>query len=97
MTVFVDDMYKSPMGRFSRMKMSHMVADTEEELHAMAKAIGIDQKWYQKDHYDICLSKRNLAIQLGAKAITMRELAVKWREIRTERIKSRLDLSPKGD
>lgn len=30
--VYVDDMYKSPIGKFRRMKMSHMVADTHGEL-----------------------------------------------------------------
>ena len=32
MAVYVDDMYKYPLGQFGRMKMSHMVADTTEEL-----------------------------------------------------------------
>ena len=44
MPVYVDDMYKHPMGQFRRMKMSHMIANTEAELHAMADAIGIDRK-----------------------------------------------------
>lgn len=75
MTVYVDDMHKVPMGRFGRMKMSHMIADTEEELHAMAAKIGVARKWYQGDHYDIALSKRALAVQFGAKEVTMKELA----------------------
>ncbi len=74
MTVYVDDMYKVPMGRFGRMKMSHMIADTEDELHRMAIKIGVFKKWYQRDHYDICMSKREHAINLGARAITMREM-----------------------
>lgn len=75
MTVYVDDMYKYPMGRFHRMKMSHLIADTENELHVMACKIGVSRKWYQGDHYDICLSKRQLAVEAGAKEITMQELA----------------------
>lgn len=75
MTVYVDDMYRVPMGRFRRMKMSHMVADTDEELHAMASKIGVARRWFQDDHYDVCMSKRAKAVSLGAKEITMRELA----------------------
>jgi hypothetical protein len=74
MSVYVDDMYKSEMGRFSRMKMSHMQADTDEELHVMADKIGIARKWFQGDHYDIAIVKRDLAISRGAIPITMKTL-----------------------
>lgn len=74
MTVYVDDMYKYPMGRYRRMKMSHMVADTEEELHAMAKQIGVARRWYQGDHYDICMNRRVLAVASGAVELTMIQL-----------------------
>lgn len=76
MTVFVDDMYKSPMGRFRRMKMSHMMADTEQELHDMADKIGVARRWYQGDHYDICMSMRAKAVKLGAKGITWKEMSM---------------------
>ncbi|MDQ7818735.1 MAG: DUF4031 domain-containing protein [Melioribacteraceae bacterium] len=63
--------------KFGRMTMCHMIADTLEELHAMADKIGIKRKWFQEKashpHYDICLSKKELAIENGAKAITWRE------------------------
>lgn len=75
MTVYVDDMFKYPMGQFGRMKMSHMIADTEEELHAMAAKIGVQRKWYQGDHYDVSMDKRLKAIEFGAQAITLRELS----------------------
>jgi hypothetical protein len=67
-------MYKYPIGKFRRMKMSHMMADTDDELHAMAQKIGVARKWYQGDHYDICMSMRAKAIKLGAKAITYPEM-----------------------
>ncbi len=89
MTVYVDDMYKYPMGRFGRMKMSHLTADTDEELHEMARKIGVARKWCQKEklgkgyiHYDIAQSKRLLAIEFGAKPITLREMSamvMEWR------------------
>lgn len=77
MTVYVDDMYRYPLGRFRNMKMSHMIADTEAELHAMADAIGLARKHYQGDHYDVSMTMRALAVSIGAKEITMRELARK--------------------
>jgi hypothetical protein len=65
--VYVDDMQAT----FGRMKMCHMVADTDDELHAMADRIGVARKWHQKpgtphSHYDICLSKRAIALEAGA-------------------------------
>lgn len=67
---------------FGRMLMSHMASPDIEALHKMADAIGINRKWFQnKDkgdkltpHYDICKSKKQLAIQLGAIEIGDREL-----------------------
>lgn len=75
MTVYVDDMYLYPMGQFRGVKMSHMIGETETELHAMAAKIGIARRWYQGDHYDVAISKREAAIKLGAVAIKMRQLA----------------------
>lgn len=69
--VYVDDM----RAKFRRMIMCHMIADTEAELHRMARKIGIARRWYQGDHYDISLSKRVLAIAAGAREIDMRTLA----------------------
>lgn len=54
---------------YGRMKMCHMLADSVEDLHLMADKIGVARKWFQNDrypHYDICKSKRELAISLGA-------------------------------
>ena len=65
MTVYVDDMN----AQYGRMKMSHLLADTDEELHQMAAKIGVARKWWQSpektsgSHYDIALSKKVLAIQ----------------------------------
>lgn len=69
MTVYVDDM-EAPFGN---MIMCHMIADTDEELRAMADKIGVAQRWHQGDHFDIALSKKKLAIKFGAIEITQRE------------------------
>lgn len=77
MTVYVDD-FEHP---YRYMKMCHMIADTDEELHEMAFEIGVKRRWYQDaehhrySHYDICLSKRVLAIKNGAILITYRQAA----------------------
>lgn len=70
MSVYVDDMH----AHYGRMVMCHMAADTEDELHVMADAIGVARRWHQGDHYDICLSKRRLAVRLGAREVSSREL-----------------------
>lgn len=68
MTVYVDNV-RYPYGR---MVMCHMFADTLDELHAMADAIGINRKWFQQppkaswEHYDISLGKKAQAIAAGA-------------------------------
>jgi hypothetical protein len=74
-TVYVDDMSNYPLGQFRRMKMSHMIATTEGELHAMAQKIGVRRHWYQGDHYDVCLSMKKEALANGAVLISMRQLA----------------------
>ncbi len=71
MTVYVDDMATA----YGRMRMCHMIADTEAELHAMADRIGVARKWYQGDHYDIAQSKKALALAAGAVPITWRQAA----------------------
>jgi hypothetical protein len=77
MPVYVDDMWRYAMGRFRGMRMSHMIADTNEELHAMARKLGLKRKWFQhSDHYDISLGVRKKAVKLGAIEIELRTLAV---------------------
>lgn len=75
MTTYVDDM----RARFGRMVMCHLLADTDEELHAIAAKIGVARRWWQSpdktsgSHYDIALSKRALAVAAGAVEITWRQ------------------------
>jgi hypothetical protein len=84
-SVYVDDMYTIPMGQFGRMKMSHMMADTSEELLAMADRIGLSRRWIQRagggparEHFDVSMTMREAAIRNGAIAMTMDELT-EWR------------------
>ncbi|MBU9200147.1 DUF4031 domain-containing protein [Burkholderia multivorans] len=74
MSVYVDDM-EAPYGR---MKMCHLIADSDQELFAMADRIGVARKWHQKpgtaqSHFDIALSKKALALAAGAIPITWKQ------------------------
>ena len=89
MTVYVDDMYRYEMGRFGRMKMSHLVADTRAELLLMVTRIGVNAKWIQHpgefgEHFDIAQGKRTLAIENGAVAISLRQCSAMCMRRRVE-------------
>jgi uncharacterized protein DUF4031 len=81
MSVYVDDM-RAPFQSVPwkrTMKMCHMIADSHEELLEMANKIGLQRKWLQgestyREHFDVCLAKRKLAIAAGAKEVTQKEL-----------------------
>jgi hypothetical protein len=80
MAVYIDNMYETGLGDFGRMKMSHMIADTTDELVAMAKRIGVKPKWIQypgtyNEHFDVCLSMRCRAVCFGAIEIHWRDYA----------------------
>ena len=74
MAVYVDEAKHS----YGRMIMCHMLADTQDELFAMADKIGIDRKWFQRKascpHFDIAKSKRALAIAAGAVEVDLYDL-----------------------
>lgn len=74
--VYVDNF----RAKYGRMIMCHMIADTQTELFEMADKIGVQRKWVQdfktpREHFDIALVKKDLAIKYGAKEINIRELA----------------------
>jgi hypothetical protein len=85
MSVYVDE----SVHRVGRMVFCHMLADTEAELHAMADRIGVARRWFQRHasspHYDICKSKRALAIAAGAVEVDRRELVAVIRRLRSKR------------
>lgn len=63
-----------PLGR---MKMSHMMADTQEELHGMADKLGLDRRHFQnkkRPHYDVSKKFKARAISYGAKLVNDRFL-----------------------
>jgi hypothetical protein len=71
-SVYVD----GERNEFGRMVMCHMWADTLAELHQMADAIGMKREWFQPlsfPHYDVSLSRRAVAVELGAVQVGRRE------------------------
>lgn len=87
MAVYVDASHL----KFGRMVMCHMLADTPEELHAMADAIGMQRKWFQGDastpHYDVSRARRVRALKNGALEINRKDLVKLIRKIRAEKEK----------
>ncbi len=86
MSVYVDNAELA----CGRMKMCHLLADTTEELMAMADRIGVNRKWIQfpgtwREHFDVCKSKQKLAIQHGAILKTTLDMA-EWRQQRKPKI-----------
>lgn len=83
MPVYVD----RAMIPYRGMLMSHMIADTPEELHRMAARLGLRREWYQNGasfpHYDVCSRKRSIAVNMGAIELSRREIGAKMREIRS--------------
>jgi hypothetical protein len=83
-TVFVD----SADIPYRRMLMCHLIADTLAELHAMAARIGVQRRWFQPcpphsfPHYDICQTKKALALAAGAVEVDRRRLAAHMKRIR---------------
>lgn len=73
MSVYVD----TARNKFKRMVMCHLMADTLEELHEFAARLGMKRAWYQPvstPHYDLSLSRRALALKLGAVEIDERKV-----------------------
>lgn len=91
MSIYVD---KAIYG-YGRMVMCHMVADSPEELHAMADQIGVARRWFQAPpkasfwHYDVCKSKRALAVEAGAVECDRNTFVAALRRIRASGVFAR--------
>jgi uncharacterized protein DUF4031 len=81
MTVYLDD-WRQParLGKVAD-RWSHLVADSEEELHAFAARLGMRREWFQHKqrrphhaHYDVPERARREVLDKGAVAVSWREL-----------------------
>ena len=68
---------------YGRMVMSHMAADSVDELHLMAAKIGVDRKHFQnkkgRPHYDVCKKMKAIAISFGANEVDDRRIIEVYR------------------
>ena len=75
MAVYVDDLVDYP----GKGRWCHMVSDSLDELHSMARRIGLHREWFQDHprhpHYDLMAFTRALAVQHGAIEVDRKELA----------------------
>src|SRR5690349_20952744 len=77
--IWVDDWQQpATVGRITS-KWSHMTADSLDELHALARRLGLRRAWFQSGvnhtypHYDLTEGMRRRAIALGAIPETWRD------------------------
>ncbi|HEX6444247.1 MAG TPA: DUF4031 domain-containing protein [Streptosporangiales bacterium] len=60
--------------RYGRM-WCHLVSDeSHDELHAFAASLGMSQRAFHRDHYDVPAERRDDVLRAGAQAVTSREL-----------------------
>ena len=53
----------------------HMASDVDfEELHAFARACGIPERAFERDHYDVPAERRDDLLAAGAQPVRSREL-----------------------
>jgi Protein of unknown function (DUF4031) len=60
---------------------SHVASDTSyDELHAFARELGIPERGFDRDHYDLPEEWYDEAVSRGAIPVTSRELIVRLRD-----------------
>ena len=81
MSVYVDDAVTLWRGR----RWAHLMADSLQELHALAGAIGLPRQAFQDRrsgaHYDVDEALRARAIALGAVPISRHRDRARMREV----------------
>ncbi|WP_254185370.1 DUF4031 domain-containing protein [Nocardioides panacis] len=71
MTLLIDPPNSPGHGRL----WSHLASDTSyTELHRFAQSLGIPQRGFDRDHYDIPAERYDAVVAAGATAVTSREL-----------------------
>jgi len=101
MTVYVDALIQWGPGNYSgrdaaqakrvgarnKHEWCHMFADESdcEELHTLARRIGLKREWFQGDHYDLTPGRRARAIELGAVQLDRRGSVEVWKKQREQK------------
>lgn len=71
MTVLIDPPNAAGHGRL----WSHLASDASyDELHAFARTVGIPERGFDRDHYDVPAEWYDQVVAAGAEPVTSREL-----------------------
>ena len=85
---YVDTVRSYPDAGLRSTEFCHLLADTRDELHAMADALGIPRRFFQEHpwrwHHDLPEHLRARAVQLGAVEVTMHDVGALLRRRRLE-------------
>jgi hypothetical protein len=85
---YVDAVRSYPSAGLRFVDYCHLLADTREELHAMADELGIPRRFFQEHpwrwHHDLPAHLRPRAVALGAREVTMHEVGALLRRRRAE-------------
>ena len=74
MTVLIDPPNAAGHGRL----WSHLASDASyDELHAFARTLGIPERGFDRDHYDVPAEWYDRVVAAGAFPVTSRELVVR--------------------
>lgn len=87
MSVYVDALRTTLRSRqWPFQEACHMIADSLDELHAMAETIGLRRGWFQKHavmpHYDLTPNKRKQAVHHGAIEINAAQMVAELQKRR---------------
>ncbi|HEY3087575.1 MAG TPA: DUF4031 domain-containing protein [Jatrophihabitantaceae bacterium] len=86
MACYVDSVRAYPDAGLRFSEFCHLLADTREELHAMAAAIGMPRRLFQDHpwrwHYDLPRHLREQALRHGAREVTLHDVGALLRKRR---------------
>ncbi|MFD0415721.1 DUF4031 domain-containing protein [Streptomyces sp. NPDC127108] len=86
MTLYIDPPVWPGHGRL----WSHLVSDESyEELHAFAERIGVPERAFERDHYDLPAHRYEDAVRAGAVAVGSKELVRRLTDAGLRRRKGR--------
>ena len=85
MTVLIDPPNAAGHGRL----WSHLASDTsDDELHAFARGLGVPERGFDRDHYDVPSEWYDRVVAAGAQPVSSRELISRLRHAGLRRRKS---------
>jgi hypothetical protein len=88
MACYVDTVRDYPLAGLRHDRFCHLLADTREELHEMAEALGVPHRFFQDHpwrwHHDLPEPLREKALELGARELTLHEVGALLRRRKAE-------------